>query len=45
MFSANGTVDSAFGNPPFSYTGAQFAGHESPSAVAVPPTGQIVIAS
>jgi hypothetical protein len=45
MFNANGTVDSAFDNPPFTYTGAQFVGHESPSAVAVQPTGQIVIAS
>ena len=44
VFSANGTVDSAFGNPPFSHTGAQFVGHERPSAVAVPPDGQIVIA-
>ena len=40
MFIANGTVDSAFDNRPFSYTGARFAGHESPSAVAVPPFGQ-----
>jgi uncharacterized delta-60 repeat protein len=44
MFNANGTVDSAFDNPPFTFTGAQFAGHESPGAVAVQPNGQIVIA-
>jgi uncharacterized delta-60 repeat protein len=44
MFNANGTVDSAFDNPPFTYTGAKFAGHESPGAVGVQPNGQIVIA-
>ena len=32
VFSANGTVDSAFGNPPFSHTGAQFVGHLSARA-------------
>jgi uncharacterized delta-60 repeat protein len=44
MFNANGTVDAAFSNPPFTYTGAKFAGHESPGAVAVESNGQIVIA-
>ena len=44
MFNANGTVDSAVDDPPFTYTGRR-SRHESPSAVAVQPTGQIVIAS
>jgi uncharacterized delta-60 repeat protein len=42
-FNANGSVDSAFDNPPFTYTGAEFAGHQSPGAVAVQPNGQIVV--
>ena len=44
LFNANGTVDSAFDNPPFTYTGAELAGFQSPGAVAVQPNGQIVIA-
>jgi uncharacterized delta-60 repeat protein len=44
MFNANGTVDSAFDNPPFTFTGAELAGFQSPGAVAVQPNGQIVIA-
>jgi uncharacterized delta-60 repeat protein len=44
LYNANGTVDSAFDNPPFTYTGATLAGFESPGAVAVQPNGQIVIA-
>jgi len=44
LFNANGTVDSAFDNPPFTYTGATLAGFESPGAVAVQSNGQIVIA-
>ena len=44
MFNANGGVDPAFSNPPFTYTGAKFAGHESPGAIAVAPNGQVVIA-
>jgi uncharacterized delta-60 repeat protein len=43
MFNANGTADTAFDNPPFTYTGAEFAGHESPEAVAAEPSGQIVV--
>lgn len=42
-FNANGSVDSTFSNPPFTYTGAQFAGHQSPEAIAVQPDGQIVV--
>ena len=44
LFNANGTVDAAFDNPPFTYTGAELAGFQSPGAVAVQPSGQIVIA-
>jgi len=44
LFNANGTVDSAFDNPPFTYTGAELAGFQSPGAAAVQPNGQIVIA-
>jgi uncharacterized delta-60 repeat protein len=44
LFNANGTVDSAFVNPPFTYTGAELAGFQSPGAAAVQPNGQIVIA-
>jgi uncharacterized delta-60 repeat protein len=44
LFNANGTIDSAFDNPPFTYTGAELAGFQSPGAVAVQPNGQIVIA-
>jgi uncharacterized delta-60 repeat protein len=44
VFNANGTVDSAFDNPPFTYTGAELAGFQSPGAVAGQPNGQIVIA-
>ena len=44
LFNANGTVDSAFDNPPFTYTGAELAGYQSPGAVAVQPNGQVVIA-
>ena len=40
---ADGSTDSAFDNPPFTYTGAEFAGHQSPGAVAVQPNGQIVV--
>jgi uncharacterized delta-60 repeat protein len=43
MFNANGSVDSAFDNPPFTFTGAEFAGHQSPGAIAVQPNGQIVV--
>jgi uncharacterized delta-60 repeat protein len=43
MFNANGTVDSAFDNPPFTFTGAELAGFQSPGAVAVQPNGQIVV--
>lgn len=42
MFNANGSVDEAFDNPPFTFTGAEFAGHQSPGAVAVQSNGQIV---
>jgi uncharacterized delta-60 repeat protein len=42
-FNANGTVDSAFNNPQFTYTGAQFAGHQFPEAITVAPNGQIVV--
>jgi uncharacterized delta-60 repeat protein len=42
-FNANGSVDSTFTNPPFTYTGAQFAGHQSPGAIAVEPSGEIVV--
>jgi uncharacterized delta-60 repeat protein len=42
-FNANGSVDSAFDNPPFTYTGAEFAGRQSPGAIAVQPNGQIVV--
>jgi len=44
LFNANGTVEEAFDNPPFTYTGAELAGFQSPGAVAVQPNGQIVIA-
>src|ERR1700677_4485722 len=44
LCNANGTVDAAFDNPPFTYTGAELAGFQSPGAVAVQPSGQIVIA-
>jgi uncharacterized delta-60 repeat protein len=43
-FNANGSVDSAFNNPPFTYTGAKFAAHQFPEAIAVQPNGQIVVA-
>jgi uncharacterized delta-60 repeat protein len=43
MFNANGTVDSAFDNPPFTFTGAELAGFQSPGAVTVQPNGQIVV--
>jgi uncharacterized delta-60 repeat protein len=43
-FNGDGTVDAAFSHPPFTYTGAKFAGHESPGAIAVAPNGQVVIA-
>jgi uncharacterized delta-60 repeat protein len=42
-FNANGSVSSAFDNPPFTFTGAQFAGHQSPEAITVQPNGQIVV--
>ena len=41
-FNADGTTDTTFFTPPFSY--AQGAGHELPAAVAVEASGQIVIA-
>jgi uncharacterized delta-60 repeat protein len=44
QYNANGTVDSAFDNPPFTYTGATLAGFERPGAVAVQANGQIMIA-
>jgi uncharacterized delta-60 repeat protein len=44
MYNANGTVDSSFDNPPFTFTGATLAGYQSPGAVAVQSNGQIVIA-
>jgi hypothetical protein len=42
-FNAGGGVDSAFSNPPFTYTGAEFAGHQSPGAIAIAPNGQIAV--
>jgi uncharacterized delta-60 repeat protein len=42
-FNANGSVSPAFDNPPFTFTGAEFAGHQSPEAIAVQPNGQIVV--
>jgi uncharacterized delta-60 repeat protein len=42
-FNANGSVNSAFDNPPFTFTGAKLAGHQSPGAIAVQPNGQIVV--
>jgi uncharacterized delta-60 repeat protein len=42
-FNANGSVNSAFDNPPFTFTGLEFAGHQSPGAIAVQPNGQIVV--
>jgi len=44
MFNANGAAAAAFDNPPFTFTGAELAGFQSPGAVAVQPNGQIVIA-
>ncbi len=43
-FNANGSLDPAFSNPQFSYTGAQFAGHQTPGAIAVQPDGKVVVA-
>lgn len=43
MSNANGSADPAFDNPPFTFTGAEDAGHQSPGAVAVQPNGQIVV--
>ncbi|MBV9208914.1 MAG: hypothetical protein JO037_26685 [Actinobacteria bacterium] len=42
-FNADGTVDPAFNNPQFTYTGAQFAGHQSTAAITVQPDGKVVV--
>lgn len=41
-FNADGSVDPAFNNPPFSYTGT-LIGHQSPEAIAVQPDGKVVV--
>jgi uncharacterized delta-60 repeat protein len=44
MFNANGTIDTAFFNPAFTFTGAPSSPGAIPAAVAVQANGQIVIA-
>jgi len=41
-FNADGSVDTAFNNPPFSFTGT-LTGHQGDSAIAVQPDGKIVV--
>jgi uncharacterized delta-60 repeat protein len=42
-FNAGGSLDPAFTSPPFTFTGAEFAGHQGPGAVAITPSGQIAV--
>jgi uncharacterized delta-60 repeat protein len=42
-FNADGSLDPAFSNPPFTYTGSPFASHDSPGGIAVQADGKVVV--